>query len=116
MKLCPFGEMGREKPGVVTAAGARKDVSGHVRDFDDAFFAADGVRELEKWVRVNEAKCQSVPESARWGACIARPSKIVCVGLNYARHAAETGKEAPKEPVIFMKAPSALCGAFDDLV
>src|SRR6267142_2287231 len=102
MKLCRFGEMGREKPGVVTLEGARKDVSAHVRDFDDAFFAADGVRELEKWLRANEAKCPIVPENVRWGACLARPSNIVCIGLNYARHAAETGKEGPKEPVMFM--------------
>src|SRR5580704_2622274 len=116
MKLCRFGEMGREKPALVTANGVRRDVSGHVLDFDDDFFATDGVEGLGQWFRANEEKCPVVPESARWGACIARPSKIVCVGLNYARHAAETGKEVPKEPVIFMKAPSALCGAFDALV
>src|SRR5580704_9850646 len=116
MKLCRFGEMGREKPALVTANGVRRDVSGHARDFDDAFFAAGGVEKLSAWFRVNEEKCAVVPENARWGACVARPSKIVCIGLNYARHAAETGKEVPKEPVIFMKAPSALCGAFDDLV
>ena len=116
MKLCRFGEIEREKPALVTANDARRDVSGHVRDYDDAFFASDGVEKLGQWFRANEAKCPVVPESARWGACIARPSKIVCIGLNYARHAAETGKDVPKEPVIFMKAPSSLCGAFDDLV
>jgi 2,4-diketo-3-deoxy-L-fuconate hydrolase len=116
MKLCRFGEMGREKPAVITGTGARRDVSRYVRDFDDAFFAAEGITELGQRFQANEEKCPVVPESARWGACIARPSKIVCVGLNYARHAAETGKEVPKEPVIFMKAPSSLCGAFDDLV
>jgi len=108
--------MGQEKPAVVTAAGTRRDVSGHVRDFDDDFFASDGLQTLAEWLRANEEKCPVVPESTRWGACIARPSKIVCIGLNYARHAAETGKEVPKEPVIFMKAPSSLCGAFDDVV
>ncbi|HET6929606.1 MAG TPA: fumarylacetoacetate hydrolase family protein [Candidatus Acidoferrum sp.] len=116
MKLCRFGETGREKPSLVVANGARKDVSGHVRDFDDEFFATGGVEKLGQWFRANEERCPVVPESARWGACVARPSKIVCIGLNYARHAAETGKEIPKEPVIFMKAPSALCGAFDDVV
>jgi 2,4-didehydro-3-deoxy-L-rhamnonate hydrolase len=116
MKLCRFGEIGREKPALLNTAGVRRDVSGHVRDFDDGFFASDGVKELAQWFRANEEKCPVVPESARWGACIARPSKIVCIGLNYARHAAETGKEVPKEPVIFMKAPSSLCGAFDDVV
>ena len=116
MKLCRFGEIGREKPALLDTAGVRRDVSGHVRDFDDGFFASDGVKELAQWFRANEEKCPVVPESARWGACIARPSKIVCIGLNYARHAAETGKEVPKEPVIFMKAPSSLCGAFDDVV
>ena len=116
MKLCRFGEIGREKPAVITSAGARKDVSGHVRDFDDDFFALNGPEKLAQWLQANEEKCPVVPENARWGSCIARPSKIVCIGLNYARHAAETGKEIPKEPVIFMKAPSALCGPFDDVV
>ena len=116
MKLCRFGEIGREKTALVVANGVRKDVSGHARDFDDEFFASGGVEKLGQWFRANEERCPVVPESARWGACIARPSKIVCVGLNYARHAAETGKEIPKEPVIFMKAPSSLCGAFDDVV
>ena len=94
MKLCRFGEMGREKPAVLTAAGARRDVSGHVRDFDDEFFASSDLEKLAGWFRANEEKCPIVPENARWGACIARPSKIVCIGLNYARHAAETGKDA----------------------
>jgi 2,4-diketo-3-deoxy-L-fuconate hydrolase len=116
MKFCRFGEIGREKPAVIVSAGARKDVSEHVRDFDDGFFGSDGPQQLAQWFRANEEKCPVVPENARWGACIARPSKIVCIGLNYARHAAETGKEIPKEPVIFMKAPSALCGPFDDVV
>ena len=116
MKLCRFGEIGREKPAVITSAGTRKDVSGHVRDFDDDFFALNGPEKLAQWLQANEEKCPVVPENARWGSCIARPSKIVCIGLNYARHAAETGKEIPKEPVIFMKAPSALCGPFDDVV
>jgi 2,4-diketo-3-deoxy-L-fuconate hydrolase len=116
MKFCRFGEIGREKPAVIVSAGARKDVSEHVRDFDDGFFGSDGPQQLAQWFQANEEKCPVVPENARWGACIARPSKIVCIGLNYARHAAETGKEIPKEPVIFMKAPSALCGPFDDVV
>src|ERR1700675_870414 len=116
MKLCRFGEIGQEKPAVVNSESVRRDVSEHVRDFDDAFFASDGVEKLSPWFRANEEKCPVVPENARWGACIARPSKIVVIGLNYARHAAETGKEVPKEPVVFMKAPSSLCGPFDDLV
>jgi 2,4-diketo-3-deoxy-L-fuconate hydrolase len=101
--------MGREKPALIAANGMRRDVSGHARDFDDAFFAAGGVEKLSAWFRANEEKCAMVPGSAM-GACIARPSKIVCVGLNYTRHAAETGKEVPKEPAIFMKAPSACAG------
>jgi 2,4-didehydro-3-deoxy-L-rhamnonate hydrolase len=116
MKLCRFGELGWEKPALVTGTGVRKDVSEHVRDFDDVFLASNGLEQLREWFRTHEGKCPVVPESARWGACVARPSKIVCIGLNYARHAAETGKEVPKEPVIFMKAPSSLCGAFDDVV
>jgi 2,4-diketo-3-deoxy-L-fuconate hydrolase len=67
MKLCRFGEMGREKPALIAANGMRRDVSGHARDFDDAFFAAGGVEKLSAWFRANEEKCAVVPGSARWG-------------------------------------------------
>jgi 2,4-diketo-3-deoxy-L-fuconate hydrolase len=116
MKLCRFGEIGQEKPALLSSSGARRDVSTFVRDFDEPFFGSNSLEKLAKWFRLNEEKCPAVPENVRWGPCIARPSKIVCIGLNYARHAAESRMEVPKEPVIFMKAPSSLCGPFDDLV
>src|SRR5271165_192157 len=116
MKLCRFGERGLEKPAVLTASSERRDVSAHVRDFDEAFFGSGGIPKLAEWFRSNEQKCPLLADTVRWGPCVARPSKIVCIGLNYARHAAESGMEVPKEPVIFMKATSSLCGPFDDLV
>ncbi len=116
MKLCRYGEIGREKPAVLGSSGARRDVSALVRDFDEDFFGSNSVEKLAEWFHLNEANCPPIPDNVRWAACIARPSKIVCIGLNYARHAAETRMELPKEPVVFMKAPSSLCGPFDDLV
>ena len=116
MKLCRFGVNGHEKPAVLNASGVRLDVSEQVRDFDEEFFASDGPRKLAEWFTTNKTKCLPVADGERWGACVARPSKIICIGLNYARHAAESGMEVPKEPVVFMKATSALCGPFDDVV
>jgi 2-keto-4-pentenoate hydratase/2-oxohepta-3-ene-1,7-dioic acid hydratase in catechol pathway len=116
MKLCRFGESGHEKPALLTPSGTRRDVSAQVRDFDEAFFGSDGLEKLKQWFGVNEENCPEVPESVRWAPCVARPSKIICIGLNYARHAVESGMEVPKEPVVFMKATSSLCGPFDDVV
>jgi 2,4-didehydro-3-deoxy-L-rhamnonate hydrolase len=116
MKLCRFGEIGQEKPGVVLPDGKRIDVSAAVRDFDEAFFTGDGLSRLSSWLGANAGRSPAVDEKVRWGSCIARPSKIICIGLNYARHAAETGAEPPKEPVIFMKSSTSLCGPFDDVV
>jgi 2,4-didehydro-3-deoxy-L-rhamnonate hydrolase len=116
MRLCRFGEIGQEKPAVLSSSGVRRDVSSFVRDFDEPFFGSNRVEKLVEWFRLNEEQCPVIPENARWGSCIARPTKIVCIGLNYARHAAESRMEVPKEPVVFMKATSSLCGPFDDLV
>jgi hypothetical protein len=78
MKLCRFGEMGREKPALVTANGVRRDVSGHVLDFDDDFFATDGVEGLGQWFRANEEKCPVVPECADGGRAL-RGHRKLCV-------------------------------------
>jgi 2,4-didehydro-3-deoxy-L-rhamnonate hydrolase len=116
MKLFRFGSFEQEKPAVELADGRQIDVSAFGQDFNEHFFGSDGIRKLSDWLIENAQNCPSVPANARIGSCVARPSKIVCIGLNYAKHAAESGAMPPSEPVVFMKATSALCGPFDDLI
>jgi 2-keto-4-pentenoate hydratase/2-oxohepta-3-ene-1,7-dioic acid hydratase in catechol pathway len=116
MKLIRFGAPGAEKPGLLLGDGARVDASSFGADWDERFFGTDGLARLAAWARDHAAKAPRVPESERLGPCVARPSKIVCIGLNYADHARETGASIPEEPVIFFKATTALCGPHDDLV
>src|SRR5580658_9935131 len=116
MKLIRFGEPGREKPGVLLEDGKRIDVSSGAIDYDEAFFAGGGIDRLRTWLAANAAQCPVLPDSVRLGPCVARPSKLVCIGLNYAKHARESGAEPPKEPVIFFKATSAIIGPFDNVI
>jgi len=116
MKLIRFGEAGQEKPGVLLEDGARVDVSGFGADYDEAFFAGGGIARLRKWVAAHGAAAPRVPATVRLGAPICRPSKIVCIGLNFRDHAEESGMEIPKEPVIFFKATSSLVGPNDAVV
>jgi len=116
MKLIRFGEVGKEKPGVQLENGTRLDVSAFGRDYNEDFFGTDGIDELSKWLSKNENSCPVVGDSVRLGAPLVRPSKIVCVGLNYAKHAEETGMALPTEPILFFKATSALVGPNDDLI
>jgi 2-keto-4-pentenoate hydratase/2-oxohepta-3-ene-1,7-dioic acid hydratase in catechol pathway len=113
MKLIRFGSPNQEQPGVLTASGIKLDVSAFGEDYTESFFGSDGIRRLENWLAVNAGNCPQVDDSVRMGACTARPSKLICIGLNYARHAAESGMAEPKEPVVFFKATSAICGPFD---
>lgn len=115
MKLFRFGLPGQEKPGVLHH-GKKLDVSGFGQDYTEAFFENDGLNTLRAWIEQHGDACPVVGEAIRYGSCIARPSKIVCVGLNYARHAAETGVEPPKEPVLFFKSTSALNGPNDAVI
>jgi 2-keto-4-pentenoate hydratase/2-oxohepta-3-ene-1,7-dioic acid hydratase in catechol pathway len=115
MKLFRFGRGGKEKPGVIW--NTRKiDVSSFCKDYNEDFFAENGIEKLSRWISQYADDCPVVAENERWGSCVARPSKIVCVGLNYVQHAAESGMELPKEPVLFFKSTTALCGPYDDLV
>ena len=116
MKLAKFGNPGAERPAVILDGGDRVDVSAFVKDFDEAFFGGDGLRGLRDWTAAHAAKAPRIDAGARIGAPLARPSKIVCIGLNYRDHAAESGMDLPKEPVIFFKASSALVGPNDPLV
>jgi 2,4-didehydro-3-deoxy-L-rhamnonate hydrolase len=116
MKLIRFGEMGREKPGVLLEDGTRLDVSGFGSDYDEGFFANDGLTRLRNWLARPGASALHVRGSVRLGPPICRPSKMVCIGLNFRDHAEESGMEIPKEPVIFFKATTALAGPNDALV
>lgn len=115
MKLIRFGLPGEEKPGVVTEAGMF-DVSAFGEDYGERFFETDGINRLQAWWNANGANCPKVAEGARLGAPIQRPSKIICIGLNYADHAKETNAPIPAEPIVFFKSTTALVGPNDDLV
>lgn len=115
MKLIRFGKVGKEKPGVLLD-GKRIDVSGFGQDYTEDFFATDGVAKLADWVKQNVATCPVVDDSERLGAPVVRPSKLICIGLNYSDHALESKMELPKEPIIFFKATSAISGPEDDVV
>jgi 2-keto-4-pentenoate hydratase/2-oxohepta-3-ene-1,7-dioic acid hydratase in catechol pathway len=116
MRLIRFGAPGDERPGLLLADGARVDASGFGEDWDERFFGRDGPARLAAWAAAHGERAPRVPEQVRLGPCIARPSKIVCIGLNYADHARETKTKIPEEPILFFKATSALCGPDDDLV
>ena len=116
MKLIRFGEINNEKPGVIKSDGIKIDVSEFVRDYNEDFFRDNGIEKLKKWLVNNEDLCPVVTEKIRIGSPIGRPSKIVCVGLNYAKHAAESGMDVPEEPVLFFKATSAIIGPYDNII
>lgn len=115
MKLIRFGAPGAEKPGIIHN-GERIDVSTFGEDFDEQFFATDGVSRLSSWLNDQMDSLPRIDAKVRLGAPFKRPSKIICIGLNYSDHAKETGASVPPEPVIFFKATSALVGPDDDLV
>ncbi|SKD00106.1 2-keto-4-pentenoate hydratase/2-oxohepta-3-ene-1,7-dioic acid hydratase (catechol pathway) [Chitinophaga ginsengisegetis] len=115
MKLIRFGLPGEEKPGVATAAGMF-DVSAFGEDFGEKFFETNGLARLSEWYGAHAAECPQVPAGTRLGSPILRPSKIICIGLNYADHARETNAAIPAEPIVFFKSTSALVGPNDDLV
>lgn len=116
MKLIRFGQPGQEKPGIISADDQKLDVSAHIHDYDETFFASDGLQQLEGQLEHLKRNCPTIHSSERMGPPIARPSKIICIGLNYIDHAKEGGMDVPPEPMIFFKATSAFCGPFDPLV
>lgn len=115
MKLVRFGPVGSEKPGVLID-GIRYSVEGQVGDFDEHFFHNNEAEVLFQQWNTHLNDLPVVAASERWGAPIARPSKLICIGLNYAAHARESGMEIPQEPVVFFKATSAICGPYDHLI
>jgi len=115
MKLIRFGDPGQERPGLLHY-GQRIDASDAFTDYDEPFFAEGGLQDLRMWAASEADQAPTVAKDVRLGPPISRPSKIICIGLNYSDHAAESEMEVPDEPVIFSKAPSALAGPYDDLV
>jgi 2-keto-4-pentenoate hydratase/2-oxohepta-3-ene-1,7-dioic acid hydratase in catechol pathway len=116
MKLIRFGAAGAEKPGLALADGTLVDATAFGEDWNERFFETDGLGRLARWAATNSAAAPRVPAGTRLGPAVARPSKVVCIGLNYRGHAAETNAAIPKEPIVFQKASSAWAGASDDLV
>lgn len=115
MKLFRFGPSGREKPGVLYN-DKKLDVSAFGEDYGEAFLGSEGIDRLSKWLDANAPKCPVVSDSQRIGPPIMRPSKIICVGLNYNKHALESAMDMPKEPLFFFKSTTAICGPFDDVI
>ena len=113
MKLLRYGPVGAEKPGILDSRGHLRDLSAHVDDIAGVVLTPVGLDHLRS---INPESLPVVTGSPRIGACVGRIGKFICVGLNYADHAAESGLPVPPEPVLFMKATSAVCGPNDDVI
>ena len=113
MRLFRHGKKGQEHPGIIAADHSRRDCSAVVRDWDGVGLAGDA---LERLRSIDPFTLPLVPATARWGSCVARPGKVVCIGLNYRDHAAESGMPIPAEPVVFLKASNTVVGPFDDVL
>lgn len=113
MKLLRYGETGAEKPGLIDADGKIRDLSAQIADVAGADIDPSKLAELGK---LDPASLPLVEGNPRLGPCVASTGKFICIGLNYSDHAAETGAEVPKEPIIFMKATSAICGPNDPII
>ncbi len=116
MRLFRHGPRGRERPGAALADDALLDVTAFGEDYGERFFGSDGSARLARWLAAHAGDCPRLGPDVRLGPCIERPCKIIGVGRNYRAHALEVGGEVPAEPILFMKAPSALTGPHDPLV
>lgn len=115
MKLIRHGELNKEKPGVIINE-VYYDASAFGEDFNESFFETGGLARLQNFVEENKDKLSPLAEGTRLGSPVARPSKIVCIGLNYADHAKESNAALPPEPVLFMKSTTSLVGPYDDII
>lgn len=115
MKLIRYGMIGAEKTGVIIG-DKRFDTSAFGEDYNEAFFENDGINRLRAFVEKNQSNLPLVSDEVRLSSPVARPSKIVCIGLNYAKHAKETNAQIPKEPILFFKSTTALVGPNDDIM
>jgi len=116
MKLIRFGKSGQEKPGVELPDGKRIDTSAFGEDYNEQFLTNNGLARLAEWLKTNQSTCPVVDAGERLGTPLARPSKIVCIGLNYVDHAKETNAAIPAEPIIFFKSTTAMVGPNDSVV
>ncbi len=115
MKLIRFGKINKEKTGIIINDDYY-DTSSFGEDYNEHFFGSDGLTRLQKFIESNKGQLPKVSNDVRLGSPVARPSKIICIGLNYADHAKETKANIPAEPIIFFKSTTALCGANDDVI
>lgn len=113
MKLVRYGEPGRERPGLLDPEGRIRSLEGHVAEIDGAALAPET---LDRLRGLDPAGLPRAPEGVRLGACVARPGKLIGIGLNYSDHAAESNLPIPKEPIVFLKATSAIAGPYDEVV
>lgn len=117
MKLLRFGPKGSEKPGLQLEDGTRIDASGFGMDWNHDFFAdLANLSRLTAWLEANRATAPRVSADTRLGSAVARPGKLICIGLNFSDHAAEAGMDIPKEPIVFFKATSAMVGPNDPVI
>jgi len=115
MKLIRHGEVNKEKTGVIID-NAMYDTSAFGEDYNEHFFETEGLKRLQQFIESNKGKLQRITDGVRLGSPVARPSKIVCIGLNYADHAKESGAKLPSEPIIFLKSTTSLVGPNDSIV
>ncbi len=115
MKLIRFGELGKERPGL-HINGVNYNVSTFVNDYDESFFANNGLQYLKQLIEQQKSTLPVISTDTRLGCPVAKPSKIVCIGLNYAKHAKETNAVIPKEPIIFLKSTTAVVGPNDKII
>ena len=112
MKLIRFGEVGAEKPGILDQDGRIRSLEGKVTDIDGSILGDEALEELKA---IDPASLPLVDEDVRIGACVGNVGKLICIGLNYSDHAAETGMPIPEEPIVFSKATTSICGPNDDI-
>src|SRR5918993_3288234 len=112
MKLIRFGDVNKEKAGVILGDDYY-DVSRFGEDYNEGFFESEGLARLQQFVDSHRERLPRVDKRVRLGCPVARPSKIICIGLNYADHARETGAAIPSEPIVFFKSTTAIIGPYD---
>ena len=115
MKLIRFGNVGSEKPGVMDMQNNRRDASHLFKDWDRQFFASNGLKKLREAFD-DVSSFPLVDEKERWAAPVARPGKVICIGLNYSDHAAESGMKLPTEPIVFQKGTNTVVGPYDNII
>ena len=113
MKLLRYGEFGKERPGVLDKDGQIRDLSDHIGDLSGSVLNANSINKLRE---INVENLPAIEGTPRLGTCVSGFGKFMCIGLNYADHAAETGADIPEHPILFMKANSAIVGPNDDVV